>query len=234
MTLSVLALGLLLGVRHAIESDHLAAVAALDPARRGLPNALRLGAWWGLGHTLTLLGFGALALALDWIIPAGLAAGLEGVVGLMLILLGGDLLRRLRRDHIRFSVHRHADGHRHWHALREPEHGAGRHRHRTLPLATRLRALLVGMVHGLAGTAALLLLTLETLREPLQGLAYIAVFGLGSILGMSLLSLIIAVPLGYTGRHLRGAHVALQTAIGLWTLGLGASLAYAHLGPAFA
>ncbi len=222
-TLGILFMSLLIGMRHAIESDHLAAVASLATRSPSLRHTVRLGATWGLGHTLTLFLFGSVVLWMDSVIPERLAHTLEFAVGLMLIVLGLDVLRRLWRDRIHYHVHRHDDGTVHFHAHShrgQNAHDARAHHHEH-PRGFPLRALLVGLVHGMAGSAALILLTLQTLHDPWLGMLYILVFGIGSILGMAAVSVVIAWPLKATGRRLTWAHNGLQAAIGLFTLGSG-------------
>jgi len=225
-SLSVLFLGLLLGIRHATEADHLAAVASLATRSRGLRGTVSQGVAWGLGHTLTLLAVGGACLLVRATIPPRVAAMLEGAVGLMLLYLGADVLLRWRRRRLHVHVHRHADGtvhlHVHGHAPGEAHGEPHEHPH------AHGRALLVGLVHGLAGSAALLLVTLSTLSSAWLGLAYIAVFGAGSILGMAALSAVIALPLrsGSAGRMLSGWHDGLEAAIGLSTLAIGAWVLY--------
>lgn len=225
---SIFLLGFVLGMRHALEADHLAAVASLATRACSLDRTIRLGATWGLGHTLTLFLCGSLVLLLDLAMPLRLARGLELAVGIMLVLLGADVLRRLVGERLHFHVHRHAGGvmhfHAHTHAPGEP-HDPDRHRHEH-PKGFPVRALLVGMVHGMAGSAALLLLTLETLHSVPLGLFYILLFGAGSLVGMALLSAVIALPLRYSARTLTGVHNSLQALIGLSTVVLGLRLIY--------
>lgn len=225
---SIFLLGFLIGMRHALEADHLAAVASLATHARSLGRAVRLGAAWGLGHTLTLFLCGAMVLLLDVAVPVRVAQGLELAVGIMLVVLGADVLRRLAAERLHFHAHRHADGkahfHAHAHAPDEP-HDPDRHRHEH-PKVLTIRALLVGMVHGMAGSAALLLLTLETMRSVPLGLVYMLLFGAGSMVGMALLSVVIALPLRYSARTLTGLHNGLQALIGLGTVALGLGLIY--------
>jgi ABC-type nickel/cobalt efflux system permease component RcnA len=229
--ISLLVLGLLLGMRHALEADHLAAVASLATRSRGVRGTVFQGAAWGLGHTLTLLLVGGVCLLLRAAISARLAAALEGAVGVMLLLLGADVLLRLRRRRIHLHVHRHDDGtvhfHAHSHAPDAPDeaHDRDHHQHAHHE-GFPLRALLVGMVHGLAGSAALLLVTLTTLSSAWLGVAYIAVFGAGSIAGMALLAAVIALPLQGTARSLAGWYNGLEAAIGAGTLLVGAWVLY--------
>jgi ABC-type nickel/cobalt efflux system permease component RcnA len=226
--ISLLLLGLLLGIRHALEADHLAAVASLATRSRGVRGTVLQGAVWGLGHTLTLLLVGGVCLLLRAAISERLAAAFEGAVGFMLLLLGADVLLRMRRRRIHLHVHRHDDGTVHFHAhshAPEEAHDRDHHQHahgKGFPL----RALLVGMVHGLAGSAALLLVTLTTLSSAWLGVAYIAVFGVGSIAGMAVLAAVIALPLRGAARSLTGWHNGLEAAIGSGTLLVGAWVLY--------
>ncbi len=233
-TLAVLFTGFLIGMRHAVESDHLAAVASLATRATSRRQTVRLGINWGIGHTLVLLLLGSAVLWVDAIVPERFAAGLEFVVGLMLMLLGADVIRRLRARRIHFHVHEHADGVRHFHAHAHDgtrPHDEDPHDHAHPARLLEPRALLVGMVHGMAGTAALVLLTLQTLHDPWLGMLYILLFGAGSILGMGMVSAIIALPLQQAGHRLTRWHAALQYVIGIVTLGYGLYIAW-HLAPA--
>ena len=163
--LSILVVGLLLGMKHATEADHLAAVATLATRQGSLGQTLRQGVAWGVGHTLTLMLFGGVVLLLGQAISPDLEQALETAVGVMLVLLGADVLRRLIRDRIHFHVHRHRGDtvHVHAHSHRgEGRHEDSAHRH-AHPKRWPIRALAVGMMHGLAGSAALVVLTLETI-----------------------------------------------------------------------
>ena len=121
--ISALLIGFLLGLKHATEADHLVAVATLATRQHSLAQSMRQGVAWGIGHTVTLLLFGGVALALGTSIPPHLAGVLELAVGAMLILLGADVLRRFVRQRIHFHVHTHESGVRHLHA-----HGHARYR----------------------------------------------------------------------------------------------------------
>jgi hypothetical protein len=228
---TILLLGFLLGTRHALEADHLAAVATLATRSRSVGRTVGLGVAWGMGHTLTLMLFGGAVLLLGLVVPEKAAKGLEFTVGVMLAILGANVLYRLWRDRIHFHWHRHGEGvahlHAHGHAGQTDPHQAAQHDHvhwrwRAFPL----RALMVGMVHGMAGSAALILLSLEAVDSAAWGLGYIAIFGAGSILGMALLSVAIAVPLRLTSQYLSRAYGLLTGAVGLATLALGCSMIY--------
>ena len=227
MSLGLLMLGFVIGMRHAMESDHLAAMASLATRSRSMQETVWQGAVWGMGHTITLIIFGALVLLLDAVIPESLARALEFMVGLMLVGLGFDVLRRLVRDRIHFHVHRHDDGASHFHAhshagdTGHPTVHQHKHKH-----AFPTRALLVGIMHGMAGSAALILLTFQTAHSPLAGILYIALFGFGSIAGMAVLSMIIAVPLHYSATGLTWLHNGLQAVAGSVTLIVGSVMIY--------
>jgi ABC-type nickel/cobalt efflux system permease component RcnA len=226
---SILALGFLLGMRHALDADHLAAVATLATRSPSVRRAVVQGVVWGAGHTLTLMLFGGVVLVLGGVVPERAAAALELAVGVMLVALGADVLYRLRRDRIHFHRHRHTDGAEHFHAHSHQgesvPHAQAPHDHRHAR-GFPARALVVGMIHGLAGSAALVLLSLETLRSPAWGLVYIAIFGFGSILGMAALSVAIAVPLRLTSHRLTRAYDGLSTAIGVATILIGGIIVY--------
>lgn len=230
---AILLLGFLMGMRHALEADHLAAVASLATGRRSMGSTVLQGAVWGLGHTITLLVIGGVCLALNSAIPDWLARYLETAVGVMLLILGLDVFRRLRRQRVHLHVHQHPGGTMHLHAHAHPpdqphDKAQHEHAHPEGALGGRFphRALIVGMVHGMAGSAALLLLTLRTVSSVGLGLLYIALFGIGSILGMALLSTVIAVPLRLSARLVSGAYGALEVLVGLTALGIGVRVLY--------
>jgi len=225
--LGILVLGLLLGLQHAVEADHIAAVASLTTRGKNLRDAARQGAAWGLGHSLTLLLVGGSVLLIDGVIGERLSLLLESVVGLMLILLGADVLLRLWRRRVHFHVHSH-DTETHFHAhshAPDGRHDADPHDHRHTRKVP-VRALLVGMVHGMAGSAALIVFALGSVQSFWQGLAYITIFGVGSIIGMTALAIIISLPLRWSARGLTWAHNGLTTVLGLFTLGLGIVLVH--------
>jgi hypothetical protein len=231
----VLLLGFMIGMQHALEVDHVAAVASLATRARTVGSVVRHGALWGLGHTLTLLVVGALLVLLGSAVPEWMATLLNLAVGAILLLLGLDVLRRLWRDRIHFHRHRHADGvahlHAHSHAGETAPHDPRRHHHEH-PERLPLRTLAVGMMHGLAGSAALLILALASVQSAATALLYIAVFGLGSIVGMAALSAVIAIPLSYSAGFITWAHRGMQAGIGLATIAVGAWIVFASLTPA--
>lgn len=228
--LIIVVTGILMGMRHALEADHVAAVAALATGAQGARQTVRLGLAWGAGHTVTIFGVGSIVLFLGATVPQPIAALLETAVGVMLIALGADVLRRMIRDRVHFHKHRHgaaAHFHAHSHAG-EGEHEASRHEHRHQRALT-LRALFIGTVHGLAGSAALVMLTLGGIGSTGLGFSYMALFGVGSLIGMAVLSGIIAVPMRITSLRLTWAYNGLTAGVGLVSVGLGAALLIEHV-----
>jgi cytochrome c biogenesis protein CcdA len=219
-----LGLGLLLGVRHALEADHLAAVVALSTRTRSRVEAALRGAAWGLGHSTSLLVVGAICLALGTTLSPAHARWLERGVGVMLIVLGVNVLRRVRRGRLHVHVHRHDGGVVHVHAHRhapDERHASSAHDH-AHPSRTHWRALAVGTVHGMAGSAALVVLASASAGTFWLGVGYIAVFGLGSIIGMAALSVVISLPLEFSASRLAHAYGVIEVPIALATMSLGA------------
>jgi hypothetical protein len=218
----ILGLGFLLGMQHALEADHIAAVSSIAARRSQVGDIVRHGLTWGLGHTLTLFAFAGAALLLGHAIPESLARPIEAAVGIMLVGLGTHVLWRLWRDRVHFHRHGHGDGtvhvHAHSHAGEVAPHGRTAHAH---DHGFRWRTLLVGLMHGMAGSAALLVLTVSQAPSPAVGLGYVALFGIGSMIGMGALSTLIAVPLAVTARWLTFANHGLQAAVGAVTIAIG-------------
>ena len=230
---SLLLFGFLLGMRHTLEADHLAAVATLTCNARGKRQALNLGALWGLGHSLALLLCGCLALWFDQTMSTRLATTLELLVGVLLCGLGVDVLLRVKKYRVHFHTHQHPGQPAHFHAHSHPHgivHDQHRHQHGHVTGFAR-RALLVGIMHGLAGSAALILLALQAVESVLTGLLYIGLFGVGSIIGMATLSLILVLPLQWqaSASGLNRLHQGLQLAIGSISIVVGVRLAMANL-----
>ena len=206
---SVLALGFLLGLRHATEADHLAAISTIVTERRSLLSSLVVGGLWGFGHTLALLIAGIGVLLLRYQMTDRMAHAFELCVGLMLVLLGANVLRTLvhrgashSHDHTTFASHSHSEA---WLVA---------------------RPLLVGMVHGLAGSAPLLVLTLTVVSSPLAAFFYIGLFGVGSMMGMSIMSLLLGVPARLTVEHFARTHLALRGLSGLFSVAIGLFVVY--------
>ena len=190
--LTAIALGGLLGLRHATDADHVVAVTAIVAKEKSLKRAAGVGALWGIGHTLTLLLVGGAIVAFRLVIPPRIGLGLEFGVALMLILLGYANLRS--RD----------------------EAPAER---------PSVRPLLVGLVHGLAGSAAVALLVLATIRGTLEAFAYLLVFGLGTIAGMVAVTVLLAAPALYAGARVTRLQSGVRLAAGALSIAFGLLLA---------
>jgi cytochrome c biogenesis protein CcdA len=218
----ILGLGFLLGMQHALEADHIAAVSSIAARRTDVRDIVKHGLTWGLGHTLTLFAFAGAAILLGRAIPDHVARPLETAVGIMLVGLGAHVLWRLWRDGVHFHRHGHGDGtvhiHAHSHAGETTPHARAAHAHEH---GFRWRTLLVGLMHGMAGSAALLVLTVSQASGPAAGLGYVALFGIGSMIGMGALSTVIAVPLAVSARWLTFANRGLQGAVGVVTIAIG-------------
>ena len=188
--LTAIALGALLGLRHATDADHVVAVTAIVSRERSLGRAAGIGALWGIGHTLTLLVVGGAIVTFRLVIPTRLGLALEFGVALMLIVLGFTNLRA-RDDAPRAAV----------------------------------RPFLVGLVHGLAGSAAVALLVLATIRGTFEALVYLFVFGLGTIIGMMAVTMLLAVPTLYAGARMTRFQSGIRVAAGALSIAFGLMLA---------
>ena len=219
---AILGLGFLLGMRHALEADHIAAVSSIAARRSEVTDIVKHGLTWGLGHTVTLFVFAGAAILVGHAIPETWSQSLETAVGLMLVGLGAHVLWRLVRDRVHFHSHTHGDGtmhfHAHSHAGERAPHARAGHDH---VHGFRWRTLLVGLMHGMAGSAALLVLTVSQAPNAALGLGYVALFGIGSMIGMGVLSTVIAVPIAISARWLTFANRGLQAAVGLVTIAIG-------------
>jgi High-affinity nickel-transport protein len=206
-------LGFLIGLRHAVDPDHLAAMSTLAVERPARRAAAALGAWWGIGHSAALLGAGALLLLCRVRLPDRAAELLELAVALMLIALGARSIRRALQSRGGAAVE-HAHG-----AVVHSHDGGGAHFHvRSLTIARR--PLLVGLVHGLAGTGAITALALASMPSIAAAFAYLATFALGSIAGMAFLTGAAGVPLARLARH-PVAHAAMMGCVGGVSLVVG-------------
>lgn len=218
--LAVLALGFVLGLRHATDADHVVAITALVTRERSPRSALVLGAFWGLGHTVTILCVGGAIVAFGLVVPPALGLSLEMSVAVMLILLGAlNLTGAAERFGARSSRGRAAT----------QSDGVRERSLRTLfaALVRRgARSLMVGVVHGLAGSAAVALLVLTTLHDAPSALAYLAVFGAGTIAGMMLVTATLAVPIQIAAERFASAERLLARTAGALSLAFGLFLAY--------
>jgi high-affinity nickel permease len=208
--LATLGLGLLLGLKHAFDSDHLIAVSTIVTREHSPWRSLWIGLFWGIGHTFTLLVVGLIVLGLKRQIPPPIGLSLECLVGLVLIGLGLTTLYDCWRKRIHAHSHVHAGTpHTHFHAhANSPAH---RHPH---SVRSGLKPILIGMVHGLAGSAALMLLVLAAIPSPALGFVYIVIFGCGSIIGMGLISLLMGLFFSLATDRLRDLEHGMRVTIG--------------------
>ncbi len=194
--------GCLVGMQHALEADHLAAVTAMAAGRTSRRALVLRGSFWGLGHTVTLLSICGVLLIFGGSISPRTEAGLEFAVAVMLVLLGASVLRRLWRQRPHFHIHQHSSGVRHIHAHSHSHNvtphslSAHHHEHHDLGLG---RAVVIGMVHGAAGSAGLLVLAAAA-DSLVNAVAYVVAFAVGTILGMAALSFVASYPLGLLER----------------------------------
>jgi high-affinity nickel permease len=247
--LSIIALGFFLGMRHATDPDHVIAVTTIVARHRTIKDASLIGALWGVGHTLTIVAVGGAIVLLGWVIPARIGLSMEFSVALMLILLGiMNLTGFLQWINGRFSsapaepieTHSHPhvygdhiDLHRHTHHPAEHDHDTedtsltwfDRHLGR-IGLYQLVRPLAVGIVHGLAGSAAVAFLVLATIRDPHWAAVYLLVFGIGTIAGMMLITAAITLPVVFAGKVSSRIGWGLRVTSGLISLGFGLFLAY--------
>ncbi len=187
---TLLALGFVLGLKHALDADHVVAVSTIVSQVKSVRKSSLFGAIWGVGHTTTLLLVGLLILILKIAIPERVASSFEFLVGIVLVVLGIDVLRKVARDKIHFHKHQHG-GVVHAHLHSHAKSFLHSHVHKSF---------LVGVVHGLAGSAALMLLVLTTIKSVFLGVLYILIFGVGSILGMLVIGGIISLPFFFTAK----------------------------------
>lgn len=221
--ISWLLLGFTIGLRHALEADHLAAVASLSARATGRGELLRVAGAWGVGHALTLLAIALLWAATGITVPDPAQPFVEAAAGLLLIWLGADLLRRREGGRAHVQPHEHRDGtvhaHLHW-RVQDPDGAIVlSHPHARHPLR---RALIVGSVHGLAGSALIGLLAAGDAHAG-RVVAYAGIFGLGATAGMLALSTAVSFPLRWPsvqavafGRSCRVALAVGSMAIGAW------------------
>ena len=252
--LSIIALGFFLGMRHATDPDHVIAVTTIVSRQRSIRHAALIGILWGLGHTITIFLVGSAIILFGVVIPPKLGLTMELSVGLMLILLGVLNLTGFTRwitetftpqspdapghPHLHSHAHTHQQGdfvHAHPHHHEPEKHG---HAEDATPvgwmdrifgqlgLYQAVRPLAVGLVHGLAGSAAVALLVLTTIRDPRWAIAYLLVFGLGTIAGMMLITAAIALPFKYSQSRFARLNRGLAVASGILSIAFGIFIVY--------
>lgn len=246
--LPVILLGLLLGMRHAMDPDHVIAVATIVTRQRSTWSAALIGSLWGIGHTVTITLVGGLIIVFGIVIPPRVGLAMEFSVALMLILLGvlslTGLLGKVTEAYTPApggpGGHSHPHSHEDYVHTHPHGHDPGSHGHAvdatpvsrldrlfgSLGAYQVVRPLVVGLVHGLAGSAAVALLVLATIRDPVWAVAYLLLFGVGTIIGMMVITAAIGLPFAYTARRFTQVHRYLSIASGLLSLAFGLYLAH--------
>jgi len=242
--ISLLVLGLFLGMRHATDADHIVAVATIVSRQRTMRGSMLIGAAWGIGHSLTVMAVGGAIILFGVVIPPWLGLSMEFAVGGMLVLLGVLTLTGVGRDltapragQPHDHVHAHGDYiHRHPHGDSPETHGHSAERTPLalldhswlggLPLYQWVRPFAVGLVHGLAGSAAIALLVVTIIHDPILAMAYLFLFGIGTIGGMTLITLLLVAPFFFASVNLPRFNWQLGVASGLISFAFGVFLMY--------
>jgi high-affinity nickel permease len=226
-TIGILLIGLGIGLRHALDADHLAAVSTIVSERKSLFSSVLIGGLWGIGHTASLLLAGIAVIALNLQIGK-YEKPLEFCVALMLIALGANVLYKLARGgRVHFHQHQHGGRthvHPHVHPHVHDDKPEPERSHHGLKLGAR--PLVIGLVHGLAGSAGLMLAVLATIKSTPVAFAYIIIFGAGSIGGMMVMSLVLSLPIHLTADHFTKTNFAVRALAGCFSLGFGLFMAY--------
>ena len=231
-TIAILGVGLVFGLKHATEVDHVVAVSTIVSQHKNVFRSALVGLMWGAGHTAALLIVGGVVIALRIAIPEEINSWLEFGVALMIIVLGVVALRRALRSGGTVHVHQHNhDGvshmHVHFHDKETKHEPSVRAAHSHAVSQIGWKPVLIGTMHGLAGSGALTVLVMTQISSTWIGLVYLAIFGLGSIAGMVLMSGLIGLPFALSSRHLTAAHHRLQTVAAVFSICFGAWYAFA-------
>ncbi|MCI0609061.1 MAG: sulfite exporter TauE/SafE family protein [Anaerolineae bacterium] len=216
--LTILVLGFALGIKHALDADHVVAVSTIVSQYRNPLKATVVGIFWGIGHTTTLLLVGIAVIGFKLVIPDQLALSMEFLVGVVLFALGVQIRWQYLPKKKHTHIHDHGDEmhtHEHVHPRNEGEKDV-----QHLP-PRQYKSLLLGMIHGLAGSAALMLLVLSTIQSPVEGVVYILVFGVGSILGMMVISTLIGLPFALSSKRFASLNHTIRFTAGTLSAALG-------------
>jgi high-affinity nickel-transport protein len=220
----IVLLGLFLGMRHSTDPDHVIAVSTIASRERSVGQGAMIGVLWGVGHTFTIFMVGSAIILFGLAIPPRVGLSMEFSVALMLILLGLlNLTGALRWLAERFGPADRGG---------TPDAAGNKLEGSFDRLMSRygsyqvFRPLVIGLVHGLAGSAAVALLVLSTIRSPLWAIAYLLVFGIGTVIGMMLMTSAMALPVAWTGKHFEAAGRYLSPLSGIVSTAFGLFLAY--------
>ena len=219
-----LVLGIGWGLIHALEPDHVVAVSTTVSGHRNPFRSFWVGISWGLGHTTTLFTLGIIIIALRLTIPEPLTQLFEFAVGIMLIGLGAQVIYSFQKKKVHQHAHGHeADGHSHFHSHAEnPAHSPEHHGFRGVGKPFfRKKSYFIGTIHGLAGSAALMLLVLATVDSPLASLGFILLFGFGSVLSMGVVTIFISYPFIYSANRLPNLNRFIQPGVGVLSILFG-------------
>ncbi len=197
--------GFMLGIRHALDADHITTISTLVSEHKSVRKAAMLGVAWGIGHSIALMTAGVLVLALKLTIPAAIEAWLEFLIGALLVFLGARAIWNALKEKLHSHSHGH-EGKKHAHFHYHDKH---------------VHTLGIGMIHGLAGSAAVMLLVLATTQSVWEGVIYIAVFGTGTIMGMLIISVLIGLPFAASTGKARTFSGALKILVGAASIVLG-------------
>jgi ABC-type nickel/cobalt efflux system permease component RcnA len=205
--LSILAFGFVLGIKHAIEPDHIIAVSTIASRSKKIWSASLAGAFWGMGHTATLFVVGMSLILMKVEMPEKWAMSFEFFVGIMLVYFGIHSILSFSKKKLHSHEHKHNEGevHKHFHAHEQSvKH---EHAHRDV---SYLKSMIIGVVHGLAGSAAMVLLTMSTMASVWQGAIYILIFGMGTVAGMLVTTTIIGMPFVFTVNKIKMNHTLIR------------------------
>ena len=198
--LSILALGFVLGIKHAIEPDHVIAVSTIASQSKKLWRSSLAGVFWGVGHTATLFIMGTILIVMKGEIPEKWAMSLEFLVGIMLVYLGVTTLLSFKNIHLHKHDHNgEVDKHKHIHTHEHSGQHEHKHQHHKV---SYFRSLMIGLVHGLAGSGAMVLLTMSTVKSVWEGVIYILIFGTGTVVGMLFFTTIIGIPFVFSAKKI--------------------------------
>jgi ABC-type nickel/cobalt efflux system permease component RcnA len=226
--LGIVLLGFFLGMRHSTDPDHVVAVSTIVSRERSVRHAALIGVLWGVGHTLTISLVGSAIILFRVVIPPRIGLSMEFSVAIMLILLGILNLTGI----LRWLTERFTPLGQSAHKLSPPLGEIKIPRSSMDGVISRvglyqlIRPLVVGLVHGLAGSAAVALLVLSTIHSPLRAIAYLVIFGVGTIAGMMLMTSMIALPIAYTSNRFARAGSYLGVASGIVSTAFGMFLVY--------